>query len=206
MSRPRKVLDLLTVERDYRTGSASMREIARRTGVSERSIRRRVREGGWSQDLVARTNAMVAKRIACHASPEGYAAVLPVVPHDPFARTREDEFVAEASAQKFAVIERQKDDIARHLEIHRSHLDAVEVVMERALASASDDLQSIRTLVQCAKLIDTASTTLARLIPLEARVYAIDYVAIARMLEPSAAKVVILPRPQQSPGPGRGSP
>ncbi|MFC5518853.1 hypothetical protein, partial [Kaistia terrae] len=58
-------------------------------------------------------NEMVDEAIASQVTSNRFAAVPPVMPHDPFARTSDDEFVAEAAAQKLAIIGKQKEDIAR---------------------------------------------------------------------------------------------
>jgi len=45
--------DWTEIERDYRSGSMSVRELARWYGVDERSVRRRAKTGGWERASAA---------------------------------------------------------------------------------------------------------------------------------------------------------
>jgi len=137
---------------------------------------------------------MVAAGLANHTAPSDYAAVSPVMPHSAYARTREDEFVAEAAAQKLAVIEQQTLDIARHLSLHRKLVETFEDEMERAFASRGHEACELKKLRKFVNLLDMMSKTLSRLIPMEARVHKLDYGADAKRLEPRSARVVIMDR------------
>jgi transposase-like protein len=55
--------DWEAVERDYRLGRASIRELARRYGVGHQSILRRAKKEGWTQDKAAEVNRRVAERL-----------------------------------------------------------------------------------------------------------------------------------------------
>jgi len=115
------------------------------------------------------------------------------MPQDPFARTSEDEFVAEAAAQKLAVIGKQKEDIARLFALHRAHAEAMSDLIELELASVGDGRDEHKKLLKIANILEIASRTLARLINLECRVHKIDYAAEAKKLEPAQARVAIVP-------------
>lgn len=51
MADKRKKIDWEAVEREYRAGQLSIREIARQHDVSDGAIRKRAKNKGWSQDL-----------------------------------------------------------------------------------------------------------------------------------------------------------
>ncbi|MBD9415917.1 hypothetical protein IB234_15245 [Pseudomonas sp. PDM16] len=70
MTRPR--IDWVAVERDYRTGVYSNRELSRMHGVSEAGVRKRAADHKWARDLAAqirqrvqeKTNRAAAQQIA----------------------------------------------------------------------------------------------------------------------------------------------
>lgn len=51
--RERKPTDWEAIEREYRAGQLSVREIARQHGVTDTAIRKKAKEYGWSRDLTA---------------------------------------------------------------------------------------------------------------------------------------------------------
>lgn len=51
MPEPRKPVDWEAVEREYRAGQLSLREIGRRIGLTDTAIRKRAKLCGWSRDL-----------------------------------------------------------------------------------------------------------------------------------------------------------
>ena len=53
-ARSRSDADWEAVEREYRAGQLSIREIGRLHGVSHTAIAKRARKEGWSQNLAAR--------------------------------------------------------------------------------------------------------------------------------------------------------
>ena len=48
---PRPRADWSAVERDYRTGKFTLRELASKYGVSHQAVSKQVKNGGWTQDL-----------------------------------------------------------------------------------------------------------------------------------------------------------
>ncbi|MFC5517483.1 hypothetical protein, partial [Kaistia terrae] len=137
-------------------------------------------------------NEMVDEAIASQVTSNRFAAVPPVMPHDPFARTSDDEFVAEAAAQKLAVIGKQKEDIARLLSLHRAHEEAMSELIESELSSLSDGRDALKKMLKIANMLEIASRTLVRLITIEGRVHKIDYAAEAKKLEPAQARVAVV--------------
>ncbi len=54
--------DMIAVERDYRTGILSNREIARTYGCTETAVRKWAKQHGWTRDLEARIQSAIANR------------------------------------------------------------------------------------------------------------------------------------------------
>lgn len=59
MVKKRKNLDWERIERDYRAGWLSIREIARQHGCSDTAIRKRMKKLGVTQDLSKKVSAKV---------------------------------------------------------------------------------------------------------------------------------------------------
>lgn len=59
----RSAADWEAVEREYRTGQLSVREIGRLYGLSHTAINKRARKGGWTQNLAARVRSEVSARL-----------------------------------------------------------------------------------------------------------------------------------------------
>jgi len=58
-----KRIDWETVEREYRAGQLSLREIGRLCGVSEGMIRKRAKAEGWERDLAAKVKEAVRTKL-----------------------------------------------------------------------------------------------------------------------------------------------
>ncbi len=75
----RKRVDWEAVERDYRTGSLSLRELGVKHGVDNAAIARKKKKEGWTQDLTSAvrqaTNAALIQEIVSTAVSEGQQSV-----------------------------------------------------------------------------------------------------------------------------------
>jgi hypothetical protein len=60
---PRADIDWEAIERDFRLGRGSVREIAKRYGVGHQSILRHAAKGKWTQDKAPEVNRRVAERL-----------------------------------------------------------------------------------------------------------------------------------------------
>ena len=63
MAEKRKPVDWDSVERDYRAGMLSLREIAAPHGITEGAIRKKAKALGWERDLTARVNEKVRNEL-----------------------------------------------------------------------------------------------------------------------------------------------
>lgn len=57
--KPRKATDWEAIERDYRAGLLSIREVAKAHGVSDKAVRNKAKERGWERDLSEKINEKV---------------------------------------------------------------------------------------------------------------------------------------------------
>jgi len=60
----RKAVDWESVEREYRAGIRSLRDIAGEVGVSEGAVRKRAKAEGWERDLSARITSKAKVALA----------------------------------------------------------------------------------------------------------------------------------------------
>jgi hypothetical protein len=89
--KPSRTVDWELIERDYRAGSLSIREIAKVHGVSDTAIRKKATKDGWQRDLTERVQERVRTELV-------RATVRTADPQT------EEEIVHEAAAQKVAVV------------------------------------------------------------------------------------------------------
>src|SRR5437016_690710 len=94
----KRSVDWETIEREYRAGVLSRREIAKRHDVSEGAIRKRAKRDHWLRDLTARVREKVRMELV-------RAQV-----REPNART-DQEIVDEASQEPIAVGETHRKDL-----------------------------------------------------------------------------------------------
>lgn len=58
-----KAIDWEAIERDYRAGILSLREIAKTQGISDTAIRKHAKANGWERDLTDRVNEKVRTQL-----------------------------------------------------------------------------------------------------------------------------------------------
>lgn len=66
----RNDIDWEAIERDYRAGQLSMREIAAKHKVAPSSVMRRSEKHGWTQDLTTAVQTRTKAKLLAHAKPE----------------------------------------------------------------------------------------------------------------------------------------
>lgn len=96
-----KQVDWAYVEKLYRLGEASIREIGRLAGVSEATIRAHAREGGWIRNLRERVRTAVDERIATEEAQR-------TADHQPGAKLSDEAIIQAAAAAGVAVVRRQR--------------------------------------------------------------------------------------------------
>lgn len=121
----RKQIDWEAIQREYRAGILSVREIARRHEISDNLIRRRAKRfpKQWQRDLTNRVRAAVSRKIAT----DTVSTV-----RDDTVRTQgdEDRIVEEASDTAIAVVRGQRKSIAKITVIEEALIEELRVLQE----------------------------------------------------------------------------
>jgi len=93
--------DWEAIEREYRAGQLSIREIAKQYKITDSAIRQKANALNWTRDLTNRVKAQVHNTLLCTEL------------RTPHARTTEREVVDAAAARGVEVILRHRRDCAR---------------------------------------------------------------------------------------------
>jgi hypothetical protein len=132
-------VDWATVEREYRLGQLSLRDLAKAHGCHETAIRRRARKYGWTRDLKHRVQEAVRDTLYrgdAHGEAKG------LVESD----AEDDALMIQAAAQRGAEVVRQ----------HREILDKGKSLVNMLM----DELQEAST--YAASLLDAAKAEAAK--------------------------------------------
>lgn len=124
MKKPPRCIDWEGIERDYRAGILSVREMAAMYGVSHPGILRRARKEAWDRDLAAKIKATAETKVT-------KAAVTGVV-------------TAHKAASEAAIVEANAEAIMRVRLAHRTDIlkarALVQRMMDKLHALCDDDL------------------------------------------------------------------
>jgi hypothetical protein len=115
----RKAPDWEAIEREYRAGQLSVRQIAANFGISHTAIQKRVSAGGWEQDLTEKVQKAVARKIVA-------SAVATASPREKMATER--EIVKAASDRGAQVIQGHLARAARLAKIADRNLECLEAL------------------------------------------------------------------------------
>lgn len=158
----RKSYDWEAIEKDYRAGILSIREIARRHGCHEATIRGRGRRYGWHRDLTEEIRTRTRTRVSRKAPEE--------------VKLTEEEAIEEAVEQQVAVIRRHQGEFIEQWEqIHSLQVNVkngIEVIMVKDGKEKVVRLEL--TIQQKATVLNAVSNASARLVPLERQAYNIQ--------------------------------
>jgi hypothetical protein len=157
----RKIVDWEAVEREYRAGQFSLREIARQFALSDTAIRKRATASGWTRPLADKVREAVREKLVrADSSHDGSQAT----------RASDDEIVDKAAGRGFQVQLSHRRDLAQ--------LHGLKRVLAARLAMVLDGLAP-ECLCLGAKespgdLLEKLSRIDARLIPLERQAFNLD--------------------------------
>ncbi|MGP3789779.1 hypothetical protein [Pseudomonas sp. B392_1p] len=158
--------DWTAVERDYRTGQYSNRELARIHGPSEGAIRKRAADGGWTRDLSEQIRQRVREKT-------GRAIAQEIV------QAETDAEVVEQAAEVGAGIVRGHQQLLRKAKtLAETLMDQLETQLSRGTITVqlkSGDTAEIDTPLDYAgKTLGNATMALERTIRLERQAYGLD--------------------------------
>jgi hypothetical protein len=144
--------DWQKIERHYRAGTLSIREIARQNGISDTAIRKQARKAAWTKDLSARVRIQVRESLVREGSRRCELAGI---------KPSDAAVVDEAAAMGVAVVRS-----------HRMDINA----LRQAAAGLLDDVRLDLGLkiTDRARVIAELAMAMARLIPLERQAFGLD--------------------------------
>ena len=152
----RKQIDWEAIEREYRAGQLSVREISRQYGVGAPSIVKKAAKLGWERDLSDSVRQAVKAKLVketAQGNTEGKQV-----------NTR--EAVEAAAARGVDIVLRHRRDIAK--------LDALRTKLAEKAETLLDTVASIDALGNAAQAVESLGRTMARLVPLERQAFNLD--------------------------------
>ncbi|MBO9492235.1 hypothetical protein J7384_17875 [Endozoicomonas sp. G2_1] len=159
-----KSIDWEVVEREYRTGLYSNRQLAKRHNVSEATIRRKRREGSWEKDL----SGKVKSRLKDKESRLVSGKVL----------TGEDEQIVEQAAEeKVGVITNQRGDLTKMRSLVAGFMAKLQAQLNQdyiTIESKGKSLEIDLPLDYTGKSLNHAANAMKTIHELERKVYRLD--------------------------------
>jgi len=147
MAKKRRQIDWEAIEREYRAGTLTVREIATQYDCHHTSILKQAKKHGWDRDLTEKVMQKVTAKVTKKVTTTG---------------ATEKEIVEAASDRIVGVIELHRKDISKQREIANSFLEELESNQEElSLKERSEILQKI-------------NQAASKYIPLERQAYNID--------------------------------
>jgi hypothetical protein len=172
--------DWEAVERDYRAGVLSIREIARQHDTKEGTIRSRAKARGWERDLTAQVRARAAEKLS-----RDHAGV-----HADARRVSDEEAIEHGANLIDGIVRLHRNDIRSGREVAEmmlaelrsecAHKDLLAELAEGHVADTGADQQTANVIRRAVSLPGRASTlrdlaqSMQRLIALERQAFNVD--------------------------------
>lgn len=153
--------DWEAIEREYRAGQLSVREIARQHDVTEGAIRKKAKETGWSRPLAGKVREAVSEKLLrADGTQEGTQA----------QRADDDAIVDAAARRVVEVVTSHRRDLAQ--------LHGLKRILAGRLAAhlhgEMPDGPFMGDKESPADVLEKLARTTARLIPLERQAFSLD--------------------------------
>lgn len=166
--------DWEAIEREYRLGQLSLREIARMYGVSDTAIRKKAKVLGWTRDLSGKVREKVRTDL--------------VRTEVRTPNAREPEIVEAAAARGVEVVRAHRQDIARLRGLSETLANRLErylllgAMPEPKTEKEREEMEKAQAELGAfigiretpGDLLDKLSKTLHRLVPLERQAFSLD--------------------------------
>lgn len=173
MAGKRKAVDWEAIEREYRAGQLSVREIADQHGVSHTAINKKAKAEGWARDLAKQVRQRVSAQLVSNEVSNANA----------------QEAVETAAARGVELVRQHRRSLARansvvekllaELERGTDNLDVIEEEIEKETEGDTNGkrrnamLKAV-SLPQRASTAAALSLTLKNVIPLERQAFSLD--------------------------------
>jgi len=153
--------DWEAIEREYRAGQLSLREIGRQRGISDTAIRKRAKAEGWTRALAERVREQVRETLVrADGSRAGSRAT----------REHDAEIIEAAADRGMSVVMSHRRDITRLSELRTTLADR----LASYLSGDTLDGPALGEKESPAELLERLSRVTARIIPLERQAYGLD--------------------------------
>lgn len=152
----RKQIDWEAIEREYRAGQLSLREIAIQFNVSHPGIVRRAKSYGWSRDLSKRVRQRVTAQLVTNDVTITNAG-------------NEEEIINQAASRALEVIKLHREDSKKQQDIIRRLMKILdERINTPDLKPTMDDVR------YCGGIMRDCSQAFSKLVGIERQAYGID--------------------------------
>ncbi len=155
----RRGIDWDAVERDYRAGVLSNREIARQNSIAESAVRKRAKEENWSRDLIGKVRVEARAMLIRSAERS--------------ARAAEDEpvVIAKGAAQMVEVVRRHQRQMGKLADLAERMTDQMLRMSKGQKPTIAAPLGPRESIADALAKIAQATS---RYVPLERRAHNID--------------------------------
>lgn len=187
MATPKKETDWEAIEREYRAGQLSIREIARAHGVTDTAIRKKARLEGWERALADKVrNAVREKLVRSDGSHSGSHP----------QRANDAEVVKVASERGFGVVTSHRRDLEQLHGLKR----VLSTRLATYLAGGEADGPFLGDKESPGDLLEKLSRITARLIPLERQAHNLDEEnpEVVSVQVASVERIIVRPKDQHS--------
>lgn len=167
---PGHQIDWDAIEREYRTGQLSIREIGRQYGVSHVSIHRHAKADGWERDLSRKVRQIVKSRLVTTGAESTSVPSTDGTKRN--ARAEEKAIVEAAAKRTLAIIETHRNDAQQQKGIVKR---LQSIVSERLkTAEASGAVVTVEELKAISVIQRNSSQALDKLVGIERRAFSMD--------------------------------
>lgn len=157
----RKATDWEAIEREYRAGQLSVREIARRHEVSEGAIRKKAKAEGWSRPLADKVRTAVQEKLVrADGTQEGTQS----------QRANDAAIVEAAALRGFDIVTSHRRDLQQLHGLKRVLADRLSVLLQ----GGTPDGVCLGDKESAGDLLEKLSRVTARLVPLERQAHNLD--------------------------------
>jgi hypothetical protein len=145
----RKNIDWEAIQREYRAGILSVREIASLYGISHVSIIKRAKKfpGQWKRDLTERVRRAVVRKITTEPATNDVVTT----------EGKEEEVVENAADKMMVVIRQHRTSIAKLASIEASFAEELEQLNKPATGKKSEKSVALSTKINALLALVTAS-------------------------------------------------